>query len=104
MAVSKLPAILQLRQTCGACPEQYDVYMGGVEVGYLRLRHGRFRAECHDAVVYATDESAGEGQFTDEERPYFLRKACEAILIELGLGLPPALFEVEPPPHVAEAE
>ena len=31
--------------TCGACPEQYDVFDGDRQVGYLRLRHGHFRAD-----------------------------------------------------------
>jgi len=31
--------------TCGACPEQYDVFKNGQQVGYLRLRHGFFSAE-----------------------------------------------------------
>jgi hypothetical protein len=33
-------------QTCPACPEQYDaVDETGQQVGYLRLRHGRFRVD-----------------------------------------------------------
>lgn len=32
---------LDFRQTCGACPEQYDVYdMSNKQVGYVRLRWG----------------------------------------------------------------
>ena len=37
--------MFKLVQTCGACPEQYDVYEGDEEVGYMRLRHGHFHAE-----------------------------------------------------------
>jgi len=31
---------LTLNKTCGACPEQYDVFLEGENVGYMRLRHG----------------------------------------------------------------
>lgn len=33
---------LELKQTCFACPEQYDVYHGTEKVGYIRYRHGFF--------------------------------------------------------------
>lgn len=29
---------LEFRETCGSCPEQYDVFKGGRQVGYVRLR------------------------------------------------------------------
>ncbi len=29
--------------TCGACPEQYDVYIDGKQVAYVRLRWGGLR-------------------------------------------------------------
>lgn len=31
---------LRFELTCGACPEQYDVYNGETQVGYVRLRWG----------------------------------------------------------------
>ena len=30
------------------CPEQYDVYFGDFQIGYLRLRHGSFSASYPD--------------------------------------------------------
>jgi hypothetical protein len=36
----------RLLLTCPACPEQYDVLDGTEQVGYLRLRHGYFRADA----------------------------------------------------------
>ena len=39
-------AIFQLDQTCGAAPEQYDVYYKGEEVGYLRERNDVARADA----------------------------------------------------------
>ena len=45
---------LELVQTCFACPEQYELYHRGHEIGYLRLRHGSFRADYKptDETVY----------------------------------------------------
>lgn len=65
-----------------ACPEQYSVFLDGEEVGYLRLRHGEFRAECYKKIVY-TASPEGDGIFTLEERDYYLCKALEAIDNEL---------------------
>ena len=42
---------IELVKTCGACPEQYDAYFEGYQVGYLRLRHGTFRVDYGFVVV-----------------------------------------------------
>lgn len=76
-----------LVRTCFACPEQYDVYKkneDGVEeqVAYLRLRHGRFRADCPDSngtTVYTSSDMKGDGIFDDDEREYFLNAAIEKV-------------------------
>lgn len=73
--------MFKLIQTCGACPEQYDVYLKdqpGKEVGYLRLRHGYFRAEHMGQVVYDA-YTKGDGIFEEDERSYHLNQACLAI-------------------------
>ncbi len=79
MTVNKLRLIM----TCRGCPEQYDVYLGEDKVGYLRLRHGFFRAEWHGEVVYSSG-TRGDGSFEERERSYFLNRACEAILKRLA--------------------
>lgn len=76
-------------RTCYACPEQYDAFIpygddGDVfQVGYLRLRHGKFTVECPDVggqIVYqATIEGTDVGIFSDEERIEHLKKAAQAI-------------------------
>ncbi len=33
------PVVVRLVQTCFACPEQYDAFIGEEKAGYLRLRH-----------------------------------------------------------------
>lgn len=65
--------------TCGACPEQYDVFdEEGLLVGYLRLRHGRFR--CDRVVddkhteIYAAHPK-GDGIFEADEREQYLTEA-----------------------------
>ena len=73
---------LTLVLTCGACPEQYDVYNKEDEqVGYLRLRHGNFTVECPDVrgtLVYEAQPKGG-GFFEYEEREFFLTEAAKAI-------------------------
>ena len=74
-----------LKMTCGACPEQYDVFDSeGQQVGYLRLRGGRFRADypnCGGDTVYSHGFDDGwKGLFdSDEEREFFLTEAVKAI-------------------------
>ena len=73
---------LELEQTCGACPEQYDAYIGETEVGYLRLRHGRFTVQYPDSrgeVVYSASPK-GDGCFESDEREYYLNEAKKALL------------------------
>lgn len=70
-----------LKRTCGACPEQYDAFMGNEQVGYLRLRGGSFTVECPDCsgeLVYSANPD-GDGMFMDYEREGFLEAAIEAI-------------------------
>lgn len=68
--------------TCPACPEQYDVLnSNGSKVGYLRLRHGHFRADCPACggeTVYESD-TKGDGIFDDDERIPEITKALAAI-------------------------
>lgn len=72
---------LKLICTCGACPEQYDVFDGERQVGYLRLRHGWFRADCPDAGGETVHESypRGDGIFNDDERVAHLTEAVKKI-------------------------
>ena len=69
---------IELEMTCGACPEQYDAFLLGAKIGYLRLRHGYFRAEYLGANVYEASP-IGDGIFEDTERAKHLKKAKKAI-------------------------
>jgi len=90
----------------GECPEQYDVILEGKRVGYLRLRHGYFRADVFsetndddDIKVVYEGSPRGDGSFEDEERHFYLQAAVMAIklYIETGqiLGDSEPLYEIE---------
>lgn len=72
---------VKLVQTCGACPEQYDMYLDGRNVGYFRLRHGYFRAEYvpTNETVFS-GEPKGDGIFECDERDFWLKSAIKAII------------------------
>lgn len=71
----------ELIRTCHAFPEQYDVKYNGVMIGYLRLRHGEFRADYPDVngeTVYSSEPN-GDGMFDEDEREPELTKAVSAL-------------------------
>lgn len=89
---------ISLVQTCAAAPEQYDVFRDGRQMGYLRLRHGYFRAHYPDhrtaEAVYETGVR-GDGVFhDDEERSRELRTAAVALLQADGVEHPDPIFEI----------
>lgn len=68
--------------TCDACPEQYDVFHNGEQIGYLRLRHGYFAARyggVNGPTVYESD-AKGDGSFNDGEREYHLVRSVANLL------------------------
>lgn len=72
----------RLKQTCGACPEQYDVFDDlGQQVAYFRLRHGGFRVDVPDVggETIFTASPRGDGAFHPEERVYYLTEAVMAV-------------------------
>ena len=72
---------ITLECTCDACPEQYDAFLDGDQVGYLRLRHGYFYASVPDVggtVVYEAEPN-GDGIFENDERQFYLNQAKLAI-------------------------
>ena len=76
---------IRLVETCYACPEQYDAFIGEKQVGYLRLRHGYFRVDfpdCNGEVIY-TAYPEGDGIFDEDEREFFLDRAKEAIILKI---------------------
>lgn len=71
----------------GSCPEQYDVMLDGQEVGYLRLRHGNFTADCPFGNTVHQATPNGDGRFEDSEREEYLTKAIAAIDKELNKNM-----------------
>jgi hypothetical protein len=79
---------LRLVCTCGACPEQYDVFHGDKLVGYMRLRHGVFTVEAGDACgeLVFRGSPRGDGMFRDDERERWLKHGAYAIKIYMKYG------------------
>lgn len=75
------PEDIRLELTCGACPEQYDAFVGDEMVGYLRLRWGAFRVDYPDCGGETIFEASpeGHGMFEDHERGMYLDLAKKAI-------------------------
>lgn len=68
--------------TCGACPEQYDVFLEGKMVGYIRMRHGTFTVDStgDNTTHLFSAYPKGDGCFqNDEERQFYLDLAVKAI-------------------------
>jgi hypothetical protein len=79
---------LRFHKTCGACPEQYDVYDAatGELKAYMRLRHGVFRVDvpdCFEETVLEATPTGADGAFADEEqRQHYLQRSADAINAE----------------------
>lgn len=80
---------IRLEETCEACPEQYDAFIGDKQVGYLRLRHGWFTVDfpdCGDETIYIASPK-GDGIFDSDEREFYLMEAKEAIINKLNRNI-----------------
>lgn len=77
---------IELIRTCTACPEQYDVMLDEEQVGYLRLRHGRFTVEypdCGGELIFEAYPK-GDGIFMEDERSVYLGWAMAAIIDKIS--------------------
>ena len=80
---------IKLVRTSVAVPEQYDAFDdSGEQVGYLRLRHGRFRVDFPSDGGRTILEAGpkGDGIFDDDECDVYLQQACDAIAGRLPRG------------------
>ncbi len=68
--------------TCQACPEQYEVFFEGFQIGYLRLRGGSFKAIYPDVggELVFTASPKGDGVFQEAERFKYLKAAVTALI------------------------
>lgn len=71
----------ELKRTCEACPEQYEIFKNGKQVAYYRLRHGEFRVDTpdHFGETILEAEPIGDGIFNTDERLIYLTKALRAL-------------------------
>ena len=70
----------KLKMICEACPEQYDVFKDGEQVGYLVFRYGRFLAETNaygGEIVY--EALVKNGDFPKNKNNPHLKAAIKAI-------------------------
>jgi predicted protein tyrosine phosphatase len=75
---------ITFERTCTACPEQYDVYRGDTQIGYIRLRWGTLKAYTPDIdgrLIYHHDfDEEYLGIFPDDEtRDFHLNKIAEIL-------------------------
>ena len=76
---------LVFHKTCDAYPEQYDVYRGAKQVGYVRLRMGNLTVEVPDVggelIYYKNyEKDPAKGYFyTQEERIGQLRRIAKIL-------------------------
>ena len=83
---------LAFELTCGACPEQYDVWYKGAKVAYVRFRHNQLTVEVPfdgiEVLREKIEDFPDQGVFSSEEqRTFWLEKAAELIKEELRRGL-----------------
>lgn len=76
---------LRFEQTCGACPEQYDVFDDeGKQVAYVRLRWGRLRVDVPDCggetILSHRFDDPWKGCFDLDERAYWMGTVNDAIV------------------------
>ncbi len=79
---------LEIKMTCGACPEQYEIFRNGEQVAYYRLRHGEFRVDfpdCGGETIYHAEPN-GDGIFDDNERLKYLSEAMKAVITKINLS------------------
>ena len=78
---------LFFKKTCAACPEQYDVFKDGEQVGYVRLRDSELRVDvpdCDSLTIMRNDlpwddTDASGGEFSNGARIEWLERVADAI-------------------------
>jgi hypothetical protein len=71
-------------ETCGACPEQYDVFFNDKAIGYVRLRHGLLTVRVPNSqgksIFQVKFDEEWKGNFENQdEREFYFRKIVEIL-------------------------
>jgi len=77
---------LQIKMTCSAMPEQYEVFKDGEQIAYYRLRHGYFRVDipdCGGEMIFEAEPN-GDDAFNADERLVYLTKAMIEVIKKLN--------------------
>lgn len=65
-----IPEGFSVELTCSACPEQWDIFFDGRQVGYLRCRRSRWQLHYPDLDFdHKTRQWIGEVVFDEEWHP-----------------------------------
>jgi len=66
---------------CPGFPESYEIFKDNKNIGYLRLRWGKFKIIIPDYRGIIIDElyPKGHGEFHDNERRYYLKESLKKI-------------------------
>ncbi len=75
---------IELKLTCEACPEAYEAFMNGKQIGYLKLRYGNFTVEYprEGGKVIYRGYPQGDGEFEENERELHLNIAKRKLIEE----------------------
>ena len=90
-----MSSIFQLKQTCGGCPEAYNIYCNKTYVGNARLRHGHFAiVDDMGDVVFSENPPGSDGIFAnDAVRTDCLTRGLTKLL--MSIDWMPTLFSME---------
>lgn len=83
-----IPEPFEVRLTCAACPEQWDILIDG-DLGYLRCRSSRWRLdypECGGETLIAEPWHPERGRYEstfDEERPAIFERVFRALTMRV---------------------
>lgn len=80
-----IPEPFTVKLTCASCPEQWEFFIDGEQVGYLRCRHSRWRLDypkCMAETLISEPWHPERGEYEsnfDEERPAIFDRVFRAL-------------------------